>query len=114
VAPKLSLTESAGKLLNYMAAALPTVAYDTQVAREYLGAAGRFAERGSVESLLEHLLDLLDHPAQAHAAGERLRRRAIEHFEWQRAGLQIVDAYSHLVGCDRASESPPGLSVPQQ
>jgi len=114
VAPKLSLTESAGKLLNYMAAALPTVAYDTQVAREYLGPAGRFAERGSVDSLFEHLLDLLDNPAQAHAAGERLRRRAIEQFEWQRAGLQIVDAYQLLVERGRSPELPPKLSVPQE
>ena len=114
VAPKLSLTESAGKLLNYMAAALPTVAYDTQVAREYLGSAGRFAERGSVDSLLEHLLDLLDHPAAAKAAGERLRRRAIEQFEWQRAGLQIVDAYRHLVARGQTSEAPPELRVPQK
>lgn len=114
VAPKLSLTESAGKLLNYMAAALPTVAYDTQVAREYLGPAGRFAERGNVDSLLEHLLDLLDHPAEAQAAGERLRRRAIEQFEWQRAGLQIVDAYRFLVERGRSSEAPPKWSVPQE
>lgn len=114
VAPKLSLTESAGKLLNYMAAALPTVAYDTQVAREYLGPAGRFAERGNVDSLLDHLLDLLDHPAEAQAAGERLRRRAIEQFEWQRAGLQIVDAYRFLVERGRSPEAPPKWSVPQE
>jgi glycosyltransferase involved in cell wall biosynthesis len=114
VAPKLSLTESAGKLLNYMAAALPTVAYDTQVAREYLGPAGRFAERGSVESLLEHLLNLLDHPAQAHSAGERLRRRAIEQFEWQRAGRQIVDAYRFLVERGRSSPAASELSIPSE
>src|SRR5690606_20264769 len=37
VAPKLSVTEGLGKLLNYMAVALPTVAFDTPVAREYMG-----------------------------------------------------------------------------
>ncbi|HRJ43683.1 MAG TPA: glycosyltransferase family 4 protein, partial [Caldilineaceae bacterium] len=40
VAPKLSATEGAGKLLNYMAVGLPTVAFDTPVAREYLGVDG--------------------------------------------------------------------------
>lgn len=114
VAPKLSLTESAGKLLNYMAAGLPTVAYDTQVAREYLGPAGHFAERGNVQSLLEHLLNLLDHPAQAHSAGERLRRRAIEQFEWQRAGLQIVDAYRFLIERGHPSRAAAELGVSQE
>jgi glycosyltransferase involved in cell wall biosynthesis len=111
VAPKLSLTESAGKLLNYMAAALPTVAYDTPVAREYLGPAGRFAERGSVDSLLEHLLFLLDHPNEAQGMGERLRQRAIDQFEWQRAGHQIVDAYRMLVEHGEPSEAAPKMAV---
>ena len=44
VAPKLSMTEGAGKLLNYMAVGLPTVAFDTPVAREYLGTLGALAE----------------------------------------------------------------------
>lgn len=34
LAPKLSLTEGSGKLLNYMAMSMPTVAYDTPAQRE--------------------------------------------------------------------------------
>jgi glycosyltransferase involved in cell wall biosynthesis len=113
VAPKLSLTESAGKLLNYMAAALPTVAYDTPVAREYLGPSGRFAERGSSDSLLDNLLFLLDHPIEARAAGERLRQRAIDQFEWQRAGQQIVEAYHALVARGKPSEASAKMAVSQ-
>jgi glycosyltransferase involved in cell wall biosynthesis len=37
VAPKLSATEGAGKIGNYMAMGLPVVAFDTPVSREYLG-----------------------------------------------------------------------------
>lgn len=114
VGPKLSLTESAGKLLNYMAAALPIVAYDTPVAREYLGPHGLLAERGNVDSLTEQLLVLLDHPESARVAGERLRQRAIEHFEWQRAGVQIVDAYQALVERGQSSEVGPHFPVPQE
>jgi glycosyltransferase involved in cell wall biosynthesis len=97
-----------------MAASLPTVAYDTPVAREYLGAAGRFAERGSVDSLLHHLLSLLDNPSEARTVGERLRQRAIDQFEWQRAGLQIVDAYRALVERGKPSEASPKMAVPQE
>jgi glycosyltransferase involved in cell wall biosynthesis len=114
VAPKLSLTESAGKLLNYMAAALPTIAFDTPVAREYLGAHGVFAERGSVDSLAAKLADLIDNKSLADMLGDRLRQRAVEHFEWQRAGLQIVDAYGELVERPfrrRQAVAPP---VPQE
>lgn len=96
VAPKLSLTESAGKLLNYMAAGLPTVAFDTAVAREYLGPHGVFAERGSAESLAAKLCELVEQPEQAQAIGSRLRQRAVDHFEWQLAVNVIEDVYRRL------------------
>ena len=102
VAPKLSLTEGAGKLLNYMAVGLPTVAFDTPVAREYLGSYGAFAVTGDAESLAAHLLTRLFPPPNApdgqHIAGQQLRERAIEHYSWEQAGRQIVQTYQHLLG----------------
>ncbi|GIV79985.1 MAG: glycosyl transferase family 1 [Litorilinea sp.] len=99
-APKLSLTEGSGKLLNYMATALPTVAFDTPVAREYLGADGLLAKRGDVESLAEQLsAALFPPPGQAdryRACGQRLRRRVIQHFDWEQAGREIVAIYRQL------------------
>ncbi len=100
-APKLSLTESSGKLLNYMATALPTVAFDTPVAREYLGADGAFAVPGDVGSLADRLTECLFPPeGNTHLireAGNRLRRRAIQKFEWREAGYDIVDVYRRLL-----------------
>lgn len=91
-APKLSVTESAGKLLNYMSVGLPTVAFDTPVAREYLGMHGLLAKRGDVESLAEKLLTALDAPE----LGSALRQRAIQQFGWAKAGQQITAAYGEL------------------
>ena len=51
VAPKLSATEGSGKILNYMAMALPTVAFDTPVSREYLQDEGIYAVPGDPASL---------------------------------------------------------------
>jgi glycosyltransferase involved in cell wall biosynthesis len=100
VAPKLSLTEGSGKLLNYMAAGLPTVAFDTPVAREYLGVDGLLAERGSVESLAAHLTAALYPTVQPgpRAAGRRLRERVMQQFTWEQAGQMIVAAYDELAG----------------
>ncbi|MCC6453681.1 MAG: glycosyltransferase family 4 protein [Caldilineaceae bacterium] len=100
VAPKLSLTEGLGKLLNYMAVALPTVAFDTPVAREYLGADGHLAVRGDVESLADKILASL-YPAATdkwnQEMGKRLRQRVIQLFAWDQAGQMIVNTYRELI-----------------
>jgi glycosyltransferase involved in cell wall biosynthesis len=98
VAPKLSLTESAGKLLNYMAVSLPTVAFDTPVAREYLGPNGVFADRGSASSLADRLLALLGDESRRQQIGGQLRKRAQEQFEWNHAVQVIEDAYRIQLG----------------
>ena len=94
---KLSLTEGAGKLLSYMAAALPIVAFDTPVAREYLGASGVFAELRSADSLAEKLQLLLNDPERRRTLGQSLRQRAIERYEWRQAAHAIVQAYTQIV-----------------
>jgi glycosyltransferase involved in cell wall biosynthesis len=96
VSPKLSLTESAGKLLNYMALGLPTVAFDTPVAREYLGAHGIYAERGNADSLSSKLFEVIAYPDISRAVGERLRRRVEENFDWNQLGERIVRTYDSL------------------
>ncbi len=93
VAPKLSATEGSGKLLNYMAMALPTVAFDTPVSREYLGDLGIYAERGSYMALAEAMVTLLEDEERAAALGQALRKRAIENYSWERAGRKIVEVY---------------------
>lgn len=108
-APKLSLTEGAGKLLNYMAVGLPVVAFDTPVAREYLGGDGLLAVPGDVKSLAQNLTARLFPAQQApdsyRAMGRRLRERAVQHFSWDQAGQQIVQAYA-TVGDVGVAETP--------
>lgn len=96
VAPKLSATEGAGKLLNYMAVGLPTVAFDTPVAREYLGQDGVLARRGDVASLADKLYQCLfemDGSSQQVELSRQLRQRAVRLFGWQLAGRQIEGVY---------------------
>ncbi len=96
VAPKLSATEGAGKLLNYMAVGLPTVAFDTPVAREYLGLDGVLARRGDVGSLAEELARCL-YPAEfctpVAEMKRQLRQRASRLFRWELAGRLIFSTY---------------------
>ncbi len=96
VAPKRSLTEGSGKLLNYMAMALPIVAYDTPVSREYLGDLGVYAPVGNYRALAERIAALLYDRRLAAWLGWRLRERAVAHYSWDVAGRTILDIYTRL------------------
>lgn len=98
VSPKLSKTEGAGKLLNYMAMALPTVAFDTPVSREYLGEYGVYAAPEDAADLARALGELADDPSRRQALGAALRRRAEERFSWEHCGERILEVYARARG----------------
>lgn len=94
--PKMSATEAAGKVLNYMAVGLPTVAFDIPVMREYLGEWGAYAPLGDARAFANQIEELLNHPARAREIGQALRQRAIEKFSWERAGHAIERVYEKV------------------
>lgn len=97
VAPKMSATEGAGKISNYLAMGLPVVAFDTPVSREILGSVGVYATMGSADELAAGILRVLDNPmlaAQLCVAGRRL---AIEHHSWDRAAHDIEAIYAKVL-----------------
>ncbi len=91
VSPKLSETEGNGKLLNYMACSIPTVAYGAPVARELLGDSGRYAKPGDSRSLAAEILTLLNDATLRAEIGSALRLRACRRFSW-RAGARKIEA----------------------
>lgn len=97
-APKMSATEGSGKILNYMAMALPTVAFNRPVSREFLGDGGIYAAEVTSQALAAALNRALDLSADERARlGRYLRERAIRHFSWDRAGEQIEAVYRALL-----------------
>ena len=97
VAPKLSATEGSGKLPNYMAMGLPTVAFDTQVSREYLGAWGVYARTGDYISLAEAIGSILEDRGRAATLGKKLRERAVREYSWPVLLQNLGDIYSALL-----------------
>jgi glycosyltransferase involved in cell wall biosynthesis len=93
VGPKLAETESNGKLYNYMACALPTVAFDTPPSREILGDLGIYAPPGDVNALADAIAGLLEDPEGSRQRGIRLRQRVQDHFSWQNTARQLTRAY---------------------
>ncbi len=100
IAPKLSLTEGSGKILNYMAMGLPTVAFETPAQVEYLGDLGMYAPVGNIEALAQRVAELIDEPKQRKALGAAARMRAIQQFGWDRAASQLASTYYELANQD--------------
>jgi glycosyltransferase involved in cell wall biosynthesis len=106
-APKISATEGSGKILNYMAMALPTVAFNTAVSREFLGDDGIYASKVSSRALAAALDRALSLSPGEHArVGRSLRQRAIRSYSWQPTGEQIEAIYYALL----AGEPLPALN----
>jgi glycosyltransferase involved in cell wall biosynthesis len=93
VAPKLSATEGAGKIGNYMAMGLPVVAFEMPISHEYLGDLGVYAERGNSRALAEKLCAVLDDPGYAGEVGRRLREKAVSELSWDEAIGKIESVY---------------------
>src|SRR5262245_63709850 len=93
VSPKRSRTEANGKLLNYMASGLPTIAYDGPVAREILGEAGVLVPLGDAAALGAACADLLADAAERKWRGQALRERAVAEFGWPALGRRLLDVY---------------------
>jgi len=97
VEPKMSATEAAGKVLNYMGMGLPVVAFDLPVMREYLNELGVYAPVGDADAFAAQILALLRAPARARQIGAALRERARNVYAWARAGREIERVYENLL-----------------
>ena len=96
ISPKLSATEGNGKLLNYMAVGLPTVAFDTAVNRELLGDLGAYAPPGDVAALTDRLEELLTDEARSRWLGRALRARVAELYSWDGGCHRVLEVYRQV------------------
>ncbi len=93
VSPKMSLTEGAGKISNYMAMGLPVVASDTPVSREILGDLGLYAEPGNARILAERLKEVLSDEPLRKRLGWEGRSKAVREMGWDGACRQLEQIY---------------------
>ena len=109
VAPKLSATEGAGKIGNYMAMALPVVAFDMPISHEYLGHLGVYAQKGDSRSLAARLREVLDNPVRYREVGRLLRQRCLAHLSWETAVDRIEAVYERALS-RRAGKRAPDIA----
>jgi len=94
VAPKLHSPQSHGKLAVYMAAGLPTVAFDIRVNRIFLGRFGIFTREISPESLADGILFAIEQYTDDREFKRQLRRRACRLFSLKRLAKDLERVYN--------------------
>lgn len=93
VSPLCSPLESNGKLLNYLACGLPTVAFDTPVNRELLGEAGVYANYDDAADLASRLTWLADNRDERERLGRLGRELAEQRHGWSSRGMALDEIY---------------------
>ena len=93
VSPKISLTEANGKLFNYIACGLPTVAFDTPVNREILGDDALYAKFGDVIELVGAIGRLAGDRELREELGTMGRERAVREHSWEARGEELTGVY---------------------
>ena len=111
VAPKMSATEGAGKITNYLAMGLPVVTFDTPVSREMLGDLGIYARFGDADSLAAEIVGLLDDPARGAELGRQGRHKAVREHSWELGGRQIAAIYERVFARRAGRPLPPVPTV---
>lgn len=102
VSPKLSITEANGKLFNYMACALPTVAFESPVNREIMGEHAYYADYGSTQSFAEQIMTALQ-AIRDQQLGLRARERAVTYHSWKVRGTALLGKYQTMISTNMNS-----------
>ncbi|MDH7499051.1 MAG: glycosyltransferase family 4 protein [candidate division NC10 bacterium] len=88
------------KLLEYMAASIPVIAYDLPLVRPIVEGArcGLLVEPHDVEGLAKSMAYLLDHPFEAKEMGKRGRRAVMERYSWEAESRKLLALYREVLG----------------
>lgn len=98
VAPKRSQTEANGKIYNYMATGLPTVAFDTIMNREILGNLGIYVnDLNNPHGLAHAMVTLLKDDNKRKQLADMVRTKAVEDYSWDAVAGRIERAYEAAV-----------------
>ncbi len=85
------------KVYDCMAMARPIVASAISDLPATLEGCGRLVPPGDVAQLAGAIAELLNHPAQARALGERARARCLEHYSMERVSEKLLSVVNHVL-----------------
>ncbi|MEI6775525.1 MAG: glycosyltransferase family 4 protein [Chloroflexales bacterium] len=109
VSAKLTRMEGNGKLLNYLACGLPSVAFDLPGNCATLGDVGSYAPCGDGLALATQIIGLLHDDVRRDDLGRRSRELAEARYSWDTIGRTINAMYDEVIA--RRSRKADGTSA---
>ena len=106
VLPRVHCDGIPQKLLNYMAAAKPTVAFAGSAKVLWHEETGLIVRDADVEDFAAAIVRLVDSPEQAVRMGAAARAYVVAHHTWAGAAARAEQAYVGLVGVGRERQLP--------
>lgn len=97
VSAKLPGSEGNIKLYTYLAAGLPTVAFDTPMNREIIAETGVLVPRVDADALARGLAELLAGEERRRDLSRLARERAVERFSWRSVAQRIAQVYDETI-----------------
>lgn len=98
VAPKRSQTEANGKIYNYMATGLPTIAFDSILNREILGDLGIYVyDLNNPKGLAQAMIGLLEDDTKRKQLASSVREKAVKDYSWDYVAGRITSAYKAAI-----------------
>ncbi len=94
------------KTMEYMAYALPSVAFDLIETRVSGGDSVRYVPSGDREAFADQVVALLDDPRLRVELGLRARRRVSAELDWRPQSLAYVDLYDRLTETEHEPDEP--------
>lgn len=85
------------KVMEYQAAGLPIIAFDTEETRHLAGDSARYAPKGDVAAMARLIDELLDDPAARDEMGHIGQRRVKEFTAWELQAGRYVSAIRELI-----------------
>jgi len=93
------------KTMEYMAFALPVVAFDLVETRVSAQDTALYAPSGDVDAFAQAIIDLVDDPDRRTEMGSRARERVVSHLAWEHQRAAYLHVYDELVGRDAAGST---------
>lgn len=92
------------KVMEYLAAGLPIIAFKTEETVHLAGEAARYAPKGDVAAMARLIDELLDDPAVRDEMGHIGQRRVKEFIAWEHQAGRYVSAIKELIEDEEAGE----------